>query len=117
MQTNRAPPTRKQKLKACMNCSQIKQSNLFRRDGCENCEFLNLKNNHENVIECVSDRYKGMIGTLKPEKSWVAKWQRINSYKPGLYAITVDGILPDEFINKIEQNGRVYYPRDKPFKL
>uniref|UniRef100_A0A673YX40 Spt4/RpoE2 zinc finger domain-containing protein n=1 Tax=Salmo trutta TaxID=8032 RepID=A0A673YX40_SALTR len=31
---------------------------------------------------------------MSPEDSWVAKWQRISNFKPGVYAVTVTGWLP-----------------------
>ena len=52
-----------------------------------------MKNNRENVYDCTSSNFDGMIASAKPEDSWVCKWQRIgnnlfflhknkNHYKP-----------------------------------
>ena len=50
----------------------------FENDGCDNCDvFLNMKNNRENVYDCTSSNFDGMIASAKPEDSWVCKWQRI----------------------------------------
>ena len=51
----------------------------FENDGCENCEaFLALRHNRENVYDCTSSNFEGMVGMAKPDDSWVAKWQRIS---------------------------------------
>lgn len=105
------------KHRACLNCSIILTKQQFQRDGCPNCPLLGMKGDAENVLDTTSEIFKGVIAVIKPETSWVAKWQRNNTHVPGLYAMIVEGILPDEFINRIESGGKVYYPRDKSFKL
>ena len=48
-------------------------------DGCPNCEaFLNLRHNRDNVYDCTSSNFEGMVGACKPDDSWVCKWQRIS---------------------------------------
>uniref|UniRef100_A0A8C8G8V8 Spt4/RpoE2 zinc finger domain-containing protein n=1 Tax=Oncorhynchus tshawytscha TaxID=74940 RepID=A0A8C8G8V8_ONCTS len=47
-----------------------------------------MKGNREMVYECTSSSFDD------PEDSWVAKWQRISNFKPGVYAVTVTGRLP-----------------------
>jgi len=48
-----------------------------------------------------------------PSKSWVARWQRLDGYVKGVYAVKVSGQLPDEVRNTIEEEYRVrYIPRD-----
>jgi hypothetical protein len=76
-----------------------------------------MKNNHSNVTESTSDTFKGMIGLVKTEGSWVAKWQRISKNVQGVYALTVDGILPDDFIQSVEQSGKTYFQRARSFRL
>ena len=98
-------------------------------DGCENCDvFLNMKNNRENVYDCTSSNFDGMIASCKPEDSWVCKWQRICKYhsrnldvlkffflihfsnilflflakfKQGIYAVSVSGRLPGGVIRDL----------------
>lgn len=105
------------KLRACLNCCQLKSSSEFRSVGCENCPFLGMKNNAEAVSDCTSDSYRGMIAINESGKSWVAKWQRLNGVVKGIYAITVNGELPDYYIDRAERAGKVYYPRDTPFQI
>ncbi|KAF7682933.1 Transcription elongation factor SPT4 [Astathelohania contejeani] len=105
------------KLKACMNCSRLETNQTFKTTGCPNCPFLEYHRKSDNLYDGVSDSYQGMIWVIKPEQSWVAKWQRLNKYKEGLYAMTVEGVMPDNLIDKIERNGQTYFQRDFSFKI
>jgi transcription elongation factor SPT4 len=49
---------------------------------------------------------------MDPTKSWVAKWQRLDGYVPGMYAVQVIGNLPSDVIQMMEDSGRKYIPRD-----
>jgi transcription elongation factor SPT4 len=105
------------RLRACLACSQIKTQHAFRKDGCENCPMLRMKGSPAVVNECTSSRFRGVIGLLDPKKSWIAKWQRVSEFRPGLYAMTVEGVLADDNIRDVEQGGRCYYEREESFKL
>lgn len=76
----------------------------------------------EQVIRCTTSNYDGLIALIKPEESWVAKWQRIGTFSspvlfatsllltyfsfpsscraekrvPGLYAVKTEGNLPQD---------------------
>merc|ERR1711973_806117 len=50
---------------------------------------LHLKRNRDNVYDCTSSNFEGMIAACKPEDSWVCRWQRINKFNKGVYAISV----------------------------
>jgi transcription elongation factor SPT4 len=53
-----------------------------------------------------------MIALMDPKDSWVAKWQRIEQYKPGLYAISVSGDLPQIAIRQLRDKDVEYKNRD-----
>lgn len=59
-----------------------------------------MRGNPEVVQECTSQVFEGMI-TLNANAdggtngSWVAKWQRLEGYVPGLYAVKVVGTVSD----------------------
>lgn len=77
-----------------MVCSFVQTGSKFQSSGCPNCEhFLELKNSPEAVQDCTSAVFEGLITLNGLEGSWVAKWQRIDGYQPGTYAVKVEGIV------------------------
>jgi transcription elongation factor SPT4 len=50
-----------------------------------------------------------VITLANPTKSWIAKYQRLDSYVPGMYAIKVSGQLPDEIRSTLEDEYRIQY--------
>lgn len=62
--------------------------------GCPNCEsYLFLSGRFDQVQECTSAIFEGIITLVDPEHSWVAKWQRLEGYVPGTYAVKVIGVV------------------------
>ncbi|KZZ87896.1 Transcription initiation Spt4 [Ascosphaera apis ARSEF 7405] len=113
MTTYYAAPGVQRKLRACMVCSIVQLHSKFVRDGCPNCEeFLGLRNNADGVAECCSQVFEGLLALSDPSTSWVAKYQRLDGYVPGTYAVKVTGILPQEIIAQMEDAGVRYIPRD-----
>ncbi|VVC28793.1 RNA polymerase subunit RPABC4/transcription elongation factor Spt4,Transcription initiation Spt4,Zinc [Cinara cedri] len=103
--------------RACLVCSLIKTFDQFEFDGCDNCdEFLRMKNNRDHVYDCTSSNFDGMVALMSPEDSWVARWQKINRFTKGIYAISVAGRLPQNFIREMKARGIPYRPRDTTFK-
>ncbi|XP_065202250.1 transcription elongation factor SPT4 [Planococcus citri] len=99
--------------RACLVCSLIKSFEQFEFDGCDNCdEFLRMKNNRENIYDCTSSKFEGMIALMSPKDSWVAKWQRTDRFTKGIYAISVAGRLPNSVIREMKSRGIVYRSRD-----
>lgn len=79
------------------------------REGCPNCEeVLGLQGNADAIQECTSQVFEGIIALSDPQRSWVAKWQRLQNYKPGIYATKVVGTLPDDIENDLEAAGISY---------
>merc|ERR1711939_171759 len=100
-------------LRACMICSIVQPQAKFSREGCPNCEeFLELRHNGDAIAEATSSVFEGLITLADPENSWVAKWQRLQGYAPGTYAVKVVGVLPEEVIAAAENAGIKYIPRD-----
>lgn len=52
-----------------------------------------------------------------PTESWVARWQRIsgNKYIRGLYAVSVSGYPPNDYVNLAERKGYHYINRDQHY--
>ena len=42
----------------------------------------------------------------------MARFQRLDKYVPGVYAVKVVGMLPDEVLQQMEDSGIRYVPRD-----
>lgn len=82
----------------------------FKRNGCPNCEdYLHLSGNEEAIELCTSNVYEGLIAMGDPSKSWVAKWQRIDKYRPGTYATKVMGVLPEDVVTSLADEYNIRY--------
>jgi transcription elongation factor SPT4 len=81
-------------LRACMVCSIVQAGTKFVSSGCPNCdEFLEMRHSADVVQDCTSAVFEGMISMADPATSWVAKWQRLEGYAPGTYAVKVEGVV------------------------
>ncbi|KAL5378035.1 hypothetical protein PMIN03_008851 [Paraphaeosphaeria minitans] len=110
---NFVPTNQLRHLRACMVCSIVKTESQFKTQGCPNCEsFLQLRGEHEQVQACTSQVFEGLITVSNTTKSWVARWQRLEGYVPGVYAVQVEGLLPEDVISAAEDAGVHYIPRD-----
>lgn len=98
--------TSKKKYKACMLCSALIPIQELKKEGCKNCKNANS----------TSYSYKGLIGVLK-KGGWVEKWQRIDEYGEGLYAMTVEGDPDEEDVCAIEDEGKAYFDRNESFNI
>ncbi|XP_035792416.1 transcription elongation factor SPT4-like [Anopheles albimanus] len=106
-------PKDQRALRACLSCSLVKTIDQFENDGCDNCEeFLRMKNNRDQVYDCTSNNFDGMIAVMSPDDSWVCKWQRINRFTKGIYAISVSGRLPTNMVREMKNRGIPYRIRD-----
>lgn len=73
-----------------------------------------MMNSPETVGIVTSANYNGTIAVMNPTSSWVAKWQRVDGYVPGIYAVQVIGTLPEEYVEMMRDQGLRYVPRDGP---
>jgi transcription elongation factor SPT4 len=111
--SNAVTGTAMRSLRACMVCSIVKTQQEFLRNGCPNCEsFLELAGSQEAVADCTSQVFEGLITVSDTSKSWAARYQRLEGYVPGVYAVQVEGVLPEEVVVAAENAGVNYIPRD-----
>ncbi|KAF2274280.1 putative transcriptional elongation protein Spt4 [Westerdykella ornata] len=111
--TSHLAPANLRNLRACMVCGIIRTDGQFKASGCPNCDsFLELAGNPDAVQECTSQVFEGMITVSDTSKSWAARYLRLEGYVPGLYAIQVEGVLPEDAAVAAENAGVVYIPRD-----
>ncbi|KAI6172804.1 Transcription elongation factor SPT4 [Aphelenchoides besseyi] len=116
MSTDHHIPRDLRGLRACLVCSMIKSISMFEEQGCDNCEhMLDLRGDPERVDICTSANFDGFIAVAEPDDSWVCRWQGIKTRKPGLYAISVSGTLPEHIVTELQGSRYHYRPemRDK----
>ncbi|KAF2128938.1 transcription elongation factor spt4 [Dothidotthia symphoricarpi CBS 119687] len=107
------PPNQQKNMRACMVCAIVRTFHQFSTQGCPNCEdVLELAGNTEQINDCTSQVFDGLISVADTTRSWVARFQRLEGYVPGVYACQVEGILPEEVIGAVESAGINYVPRD-----
>ncbi|KAF7313414.1 Transcription elongation factor SPT4 [Mycena chlorophos] len=101
-------------LRACLLCSIVQQPIDFRKYGCPNCEeILQMKSSGDQVAQCTTSYFDGIIAVIDPENSWVSKWQRTSKYVRGMYAARVKGRIPEHIEAELEARGIKYRPRDQ----
>jgi transcription elongation factor SPT4 len=107
------PANQQRNMRACMVCSIVRTQQQFTTQGCPNCEdILELAGNPEQVNDCTSQVFEGLISVADTNRSWVARYQRLEGYVPGVYATQVEGILPEDILVAVENAGINYVPRD-----
>jgi transcription elongation factor SPT4 len=95
----------------------MKTFDQFFTDGCQNCDhILHMKGDKDRIFDCTSKHFEGLVALMTPDKSWVARWQRIDQFQKGLYAVIVRGRLPDHIVHILDQAGTPYRSRDEPFR-
>jgi transcription elongation factor SPT4 len=55
------PPLSLLHLRACMRCALIKTYGQFYDSGCENCSFLNMGSDKEQIESHTSANFKGLV--------------------------------------------------------
>jgi transcription elongation factor SPT4 len=98
-------------MRACMICSYVQtmqvrsspshflpaadgscfQFQKFKANGCPNCEPLLQGLGYDVIDDITSPVFEGLVALREPSKSWVARWQRIEGYEKGIYAVKVSG--------------------------
>ncbi|XP_037954345.1 transcription elongation factor SPT4-A-like [Teleopsis dalmanni] len=111
---NLSVPITTRQLRACLLCSLIKETNSFVKDGCDNCkDLIPMAGDREAVDQFTSKNFKGLVGSMDPENSWVAKWLHVDDLEPGMYAISVAGDLPRHVLSSLQKQGYRYRNRDR----
>jgi transcription elongation factor SPT4 len=67
--------------------------------------FIHKIENPERVSMCTTAFFEGTAAIADPRDSWAAKWIRVDSYLPGVYAISVTGTFDREMEEELESRG------------
>lgn len=77
------------KFRACIHCNLVLSEEQFMVNGCLNCVDLELDNNREAIWANTTSNFRGLAVILKPEISWVAKYNYLGG-AVGAYAVSVN---------------------------
>mmetsp|Transcript_23583 Transcript_23583/g.27319 ORF Transcript_23583/g.27319 Transcript_23583/m.27319 type:complete len:134 (+) Transcript_23583:89-490(+) len=101
-------------IRACKRCGILKTLEQFINEGCENCSFLDMIDNPERANTCTSAFYEGQAALMDPNESWAAKWIRVDTYLPGVYAISITGTFDRDTQENLEARGVRWRCRPAP---
>lgn len=74
----------------------------FVKEGCPNCEeMIHYRGQADLVEDCTSPVFEGLITLREPRKSWVAKWQRLDGFVRGMYAVKVSGNVSEGALDDV----------------
>ncbi|EFA76981.1 transcription initiation factor Spt4 [Heterostelium album PN500] len=77
-------PTNFKSAKACTGCGLVKTQQQFDENGCENCG-----GGRRRASTTTTPNFEGVIAVLKPNESWIARKQGLDSRVPGCYALNM----------------------------
>jgi transcription elongation factor SPT4 len=70
--------------------------------------------NPERANICTSAFFEGQAAIMDPRESWAAKWIRVDTYLPGVYAISVTGTFDRDIEEDLESRGVRWRCRPPP---
>ena len=98
------PPKGLNNLRACIPCLLVKTFNQFSDEGCENCmEAVDFRQDSEKIAECTTTSFQGLMAMTVPPQSWVARWQFVQNFIPGVYALKVKGDVSEDVARELEK--------------
>lgn len=86
MRKTHSCPEKPKTLRACLVCKLVKTRDQWRSEGCHNCRYR-----PQEYMNQTTPKFTGMVAVLKPDESWVARWQTQQDRVPGVYALQVSG--------------------------
>lgn len=87
-------------LRACIRCRIIMTKQQFLEIGCPTCgDVLHMTDNENLVVACTSPHFTGYIAVLRPG-AFVSRFNGLEKRRPGLYALTVHGKIPEGVLHE-----------------
>lgn len=97
------PPSKMNNLRACIPCLLVKTYRQFYEQGCENCKAaFDLRQDEAKIADVTTSSFEGLMAMMQPNKSWVARWQFVNNFIPGVYALKVKGEVSAETEDELQ---------------
>ena len=77
-------PSNQKRMRACIHCKLVlDQEKWVKNKMCPNCP------ESEGGLAETTDNFESVISLILPMKSWVASWQGMKSFIPGVYALAI----------------------------
>jgi len=97
------PPAGMNNLRACIPCLLVKTYKQFMEEGCENCmPAFDMKDDPEKISDCTTAQFEGLMAMTVPDRSWVARWQFVQNFIPGVYALKVKGEVSESTTRELQ---------------
>jgi len=90
MERGGSAPDSYRKLRACVRCLLVKSEQQWHREGCDNCEDLEIRGDLEKVLKYTTPNYEGLVALIDGRNSWAARWNHLEQKIPGCYAVSVE---------------------------
>ena len=97
-------PNSTTRLRACLRCKVILPSAQFYSQGCPNCANSDFQGDRQAVEQGTTKHFTGCVGIVDMQSSWVARHIQVETYRPGMYAITVQGGESEEVSEEYEED-------------
>jgi hypothetical protein len=100
----RYAPNGTKSLRACIKCRLIMTKEQFYDYGCPDpaCRgSLDMAGSEGRVVACTSTSFQGFITLIRPG-AFLSRFNGLEHKRPGCYALTVQGRIPDHILNESE---------------
>ncbi|KAJ9515984.1 Spt4/RpoE2 zinc finger-domain-containing protein [Haematococcus lacustris] len=92
-------------MRCCFVCRLVKTEHQFLSDGCDNCSWLEMKEDRDKVQDYTTPSFSGLITVMDPSTSWATKWLHLSKHAPGAYAMVVNDEPPDSLRSLLEDRN------------
>mmetsp|Transcript_10226 Transcript_10226/g.11872 ORF Transcript_10226/g.11872 Transcript_10226/m.11872 type:complete len:84 (-) Transcript_10226:137-388(-) len=67
--------------------------------------FFDMEDDRQKTEMYTTAFFEGEVAVMDPRESWTAKWLRVDTFLPGVYAITIIGTFDKDTIEDLESRG------------